>query len=118
MLPLQHPLTLSMQLDDEPELTFEQLICWDGNNSLKQFKMFGNRQASDLRTFKSDYILPRTFVDKFSHEVVSRRQVAVDIPRRDGNDSGNGDLEGPVVEGGGCGAKEWKAVQAQDGAKM
>ncbi|TFY51826.1 hypothetical protein EVJ58_g10360 [Rhodofomes roseus] len=62
------------QLDNEPDLRWQRMLCLDGNNSLKRLRPLGNRTQGDTRVFAdSDYYLPQDFVDTFAHEVKSRR---------------------------------------------
>ena len=63
-------LTNTVQLKDEPTMTYSRLWAHDGNNSLKRVLPFGNRIAGDVRTLEDDDIfLPRSFVDRFAREV-------------------------------------------------
>ncbi|KAG2151064.1 uncharacterized protein EDB93DRAFT_1240135 [Suillus bovinus] len=55
------------KLEDEENMALEWLVTMDGNNSLKQWTSSTARH--DSRTFRSDYWLNRSRVDKFKDEV-------------------------------------------------
>lgn len=62
-------------LSGEPPQRWARVLCLDGNNSLKRLKASAlSKQEGDTRVFEaSDYFLPRSYVDRFAHEVRSRR---------------------------------------------
>ncbi|KAJ3828633.1 hypothetical protein F5880DRAFT_1621091 [Lentinula raphanica] len=61
------------KLKDEPSLIFERMFVIDGNNSLKQLKSVGNRQAANTREFRgSDFYLSSEYVDQFRDEVKTK----------------------------------------------
>ncbi|THU96505.1 hypothetical protein K435DRAFT_664315 [Dendrothele bispora CBS 962.96] len=63
------------KLVGEPSLDITRMWVIDGNNSLKRIKGITGRVVSDTRVFtESDYYIPSEFVDKFAHEVKSRRE--------------------------------------------
>ncbi|KAH9846929.1 hypothetical protein C2E23DRAFT_872057 [Lenzites betulinus] len=60
----------SYELEDEVDLKFRRIFCFDGNNSLKRVAKFGDRTVADTREFKhSDYYLSPEFVDKYKDEI-------------------------------------------------
>lgn len=94
----------------------------DGNNSLKRINGIGNRQVSDTRIFEdSDYFLSTEFVDRFAHEVKSRR-----LPQSDGIDDDDVVVEdgfGDPTDGDNSAqpslcASNWKAAASDDKKKM
>lgn len=62
-----------MQLDGEPELLYQRMLVFDGNNSLSRMATLGSRQVADQRIFTSDYFLDMKYVDNFAEEVASRQ---------------------------------------------
>ena len=70
----------------------------DGKNSLKRLLLTGERMAGDLRSFKSDYLIPREVVEALANEV-PKRQVPKkpDLPPRAGPSNERPDPEKPVA---------------------
>lgn len=62
---------VSYQLDDEVPLVPRALRVVDGNYSVKRVADAG---LVDVKTFTSDYILSREYVDQFKDEVTHRAQ--------------------------------------------
>ena len=104
---------------------YDRMIVMDGNNSLKRLASVGGRQVGDARTFNSDYILPRSFVNQFAHEVKGR-PVHVAVPEPGDTDPADYTAPDDVVEGDPTdGAPEdspcatnWKAAAADEKKKM
>lgn len=77
----------------------------DGNNSLKRIRTAADRQTADTRTLEdSDYFLSSQFVDKFAHEVKSRKGPQVrtsdsDDDESDAEDTGASNVEGDPTDG-------------------
>ncbi len=100
----------------------------DGNNSLKRLAPSERRQAGDTRTFDSDYILPRDWVNQFANEVKGRQVLnkpAVPIADSDGeasDDETPAGAEGDPTDGVSSGttpcATNWKAASADDTKRM
>ncbi|KAI0078046.1 hypothetical protein K474DRAFT_1683961 [Panus rudis PR-1116 ss-1] len=119
------------ELEDEPELRFSRLWAFDGNNSLKRMAANPDRVAGDTRVYtESDYFLPREFVDRFAHEVKSRRtdkgpQIQPDMLDDDVGDGHEplDPIEGDPTDGSAddkgveqC-VKNWKSAASEDKKK-
>ncbi|RDX50672.1 hypothetical protein OH76DRAFT_1455223 [Lentinus brumalis] len=117
----------SYELEGEEPGAHWRMICIDGNNSLKRLATSQGRQTGDMRTFESDYFLPRAFVDTFANEVKARqRQSKPDLPvesEDDDVDQGPRTREGFPTDGASdevsapC-ASNWKAAAADEVKKM
>ena len=70
------------------------MLCIDGNNSLKRLATRADRETGDTRTFATDYILPREFVDKFANDVKARQAQPKPAPRfsRDADSDSENDI--------------------------
>ncbi|KAI0069613.1 hypothetical protein K474DRAFT_1608419, partial [Panus rudis PR-1116 ss-1] len=114
------------KLQGEPELAISRMYVLDGNDSLKRLKTMDGREVADKRVFEeSDYFLPNDFVNKFAHEVKSRRldddgegedatqdDSCDNLEEGDPTDGGSGDPAlSPCV-------KNWKAAAADEKKKM
>ncbi|KAI0081425.1 hypothetical protein K474DRAFT_1682021 [Panus rudis PR-1116 ss-1] len=119
------------ELEDEPKLRFSRLWAFDGNDSLKRMAMHPDRQAGDTREYtESDYFLSREYVNRFAHEVKSRRaDKGPQIPHVDPDDDTHDDpepldaTEGDPTDGATndkgveqC-VKNWKSAASEDKKK-
>ncbi|KAJ7599684.1 hypothetical protein C8J56DRAFT_767478 [Mycena floridula] len=105
------------KLKDEPSLPFQRMWVVDGNNSLKQMKVHGGRQAAaDLRKFNSDYFLSPEYVDQFANEVKSRSAPSDETS----DDEPDGEAAGDPTDGApdltSC-TQNWKAAAADEKKK-
>jgi hypothetical protein len=98
------------QLKDEPELEYNRMLAFDGNNSLKWVAAPGGRATGDLRIFtESDYFLSNAFVDQYAEEVHTISDTASNHRSDDGDDE-EGDDQVSDGNSGNCPAQRWKAA--------
>ena len=61
------------QLENEAPLTFNRMIPFDGNNSMKRMYQISTSRVRDLHCFTdSDYLLPPEYVNQYADEVPTR----------------------------------------------
>ncbi len=96
----------------------------DGNNSLKRVGATGSRTVADVRTFTSDYYVPREQVERFAGDVKLRQaQHHVEVPTAESDDQDDDDIkisEGDLTDGApssAC-ASNWKAAASDDKKRM
>ncbi|TFK79319.1 hypothetical protein K466DRAFT_505734 [Polyporus arcularius HHB13444] len=119
----------SYEVEGEEPPLYSRMVCIDGNNSLKRLATSEGRNTGDTRSFDSDYILPREFVDQFANEVKARqRQPKPDLLDSDDEIEENtrvpGDTGGDPTDG--CNttskaapcATNWKAAAADEKKRM
>ncbi|KAG2126016.1 hypothetical protein DEU56DRAFT_700369, partial [Suillus clintonianus] len=105
------------ELEEEPTLTFGRMYVLDGGNSAKRMAE-GARNRGDMREYtESDYLLPRTYVDKFANEVQSRNSDALDSLEANDDDE---DTEADPTRrniASDC-SKNWKAAASDEKKRM
>ncbi|KAG1783675.1 hypothetical protein EV702DRAFT_1040208 [Suillus placidus] len=105
------------ELEEEPTLTFGRMYVLDGGN-LDKWMAEGARNRGDMREYtESDYLLPRTYVDKFANEVQSQNLEALDLLEANDNDE---DTEADPTRcniASDC-SKNWKAAASDKKKQM
>ncbi|KAG1781307.1 hypothetical protein EV702DRAFT_1177559 [Suillus placidus] len=61
------------ELDGEPELLYQRMLVFDGNNSLSRMATLGSHQVANQQIFTSNYFLNMKYVDNFAEEVASHQ---------------------------------------------
>ncbi|KAF9231234.1 hypothetical protein BU15DRAFT_90967 [Melanogaster broomeanus] len=96
-------------LEDEPLLKFKRMYVMDGGNSTKS--MANTQEEGDTCDYTSDYLLPKTFIDTFAHEV---KTIAGDEKDDEGLTVGKSVAETIASD---C-SKNWKAAAVDEKKRM
>ena len=110
-----------MQLEDEANQIFHQMLVLDGNNSLKRMKAArGQWEVGDVCEFTDgDYFLNNAYVNSFENEVW--QPTHVHVKQEPGGETVDGDegyiteADDPLLEN--C-ASNWKAAVSMEKKKM
>ncbi|KAG1885372.1 hypothetical protein F4604DRAFT_1878101 [Suillus subluteus] len=106
------------ELEEEPTLTFGRMYVLDGGNSAKRMAE-GARNRGDMREYtESDYLLPRTYVDKFANEVQSRNLETLDSPEANDDDDDNTEADPTRLNIASDCSKNWKAAASDEKKRM
>ncbi|KAG1745379.1 uncharacterized protein EDB91DRAFT_1236322 [Suillus paluster] len=112
----------SHELNGEPPLKFTCMYMMDGGNSAKHMMGIGDRQCGDTQVYtESDYMLPRTFIDHFTNEVLQPCSAHRVNDRLAPDDDIVSDAEEDVsrahIVADDC-SKNWKAAADNDNKRM
>ncbi|KAG2119870.1 uncharacterized protein F5147DRAFT_742122 [Suillus discolor] len=99
---------------------FTHMYVMNGGNSVKRMMGIGDRQCGNTRVYnESDYMLPRTFIDRFTNEVLQSRSAyrVNDRPDDDTISEAEEDISWAHVIAEDC-SKNWKAAADDDKKRM